>query len=348
MPEQAAIATNQRRYLLLEAIRRMSRTRSWVTQRDLLADLRGQGYDIYKHQILRDLKALAAIHTELECHDNADAEGNPRAGIEYGYRWVSRNPTPETGLSIPEALSLVLVSRHLKQALPASLSGTLQSLFERAETTLTLQQKHSTARWKDLVGIVSPTQPMLPPKISAEIINVVHGALLSEEQIQVTYRNAKNEEEKFTLHPLGIMIREPSIYLIAVVDGHDDPRMFALHRIPSAQRTHMPVSRPGDFVLSDYLETQGNFGLGKLITLKGRVCRHLGMILEETPLSPNQKLGQPDADGWRDLDVKVRDNWQLKWWLLSEGDRIVIKSPLDIRSSLISTASSVISRYKGK
>ena len=50
-------------------------------------------------------------------------------GVEFGYRWVAREAAPETGLSIPEALSLVLVSRHLKQALPATLSGALDKLF---------------------------------------------------------------------------------------------------------------------------------------------------------------------------------------------------------------------------
>ena len=80
MPEQAAIATSQRRNLILEAIRRLSKTRSWVTQRDLLADLKGQGYDVQKHHILRDLKALALIHPEMECHNESDEDGNPKRG----------------------------------------------------------------------------------------------------------------------------------------------------------------------------------------------------------------------------------------------------------------------------
>src|SRR5574343_322199 len=117
MPVQPAIATSQRRYLVLEAIKRLSKTRSWVTQRDIVTDLRGQGYDVRKHHVLRDLKALALIHSELECHNNAADDGVPQKGVEFGYRWVSYNETPETGLSIPEALSLVMVSRYLKQAL---------------------------------------------------------------------------------------------------------------------------------------------------------------------------------------------------------------------------------------
>ena len=348
MPDQAAIATNQRRNLILEAIRRLSKTRSWVTQRDLLVDLNGQGYDVKKHHILRDLKALAQIHPEMECHNESDADGNPKRGVEFGYRWVARDMAPETGLSIPEALSLVLVSRHLKQALPATLSGALSKLFERAEATLDLQQKNGTAHWNDVVGVVTPSQPMLPPKVGNEIIQVVHQALIAKEQFRGVYRNAKGEEEERVFNPLGIMVREPAIYLIAVVDGHQDPRMFAMHRFLSARREHLPAVQPEGFDLNRYLEEQGHFGTGKWLTLKAKVNAHLGMILEETPLGKNQKLGQPDQDDWRGLTVSVRDNWQLRWWLLGQGNRIVLQAPAELAARILSTASSVVSAYHGK
>lgn len=335
MPEQAAIATSQRRNLILEAIRRLSKTRSWVTQRDLLADLKGQGYDVQKHHILRDLKALALIHPEMECHNESDEDGNPKRGVEFGYRWVAREAAPETGLSIPEALSLVLVSRHLKQALPATLSGALEKLFDRAEATLDLQQKNGTAHWKDLVGVISPSQPMLPPKISDQVMQVVHQALIAKEQFKGTYRNVKGEQQLRLLNPLGMMVRGPTIYLIAIVDGYEDPRMFAMHRFTSAERVHLPAFIPEGFELQRYLEEQGNFGSGKWQTLKARVTPHLAMILAETPLGTKQLLGEADGEGWHSLSVRVRDNWQLRWWLLAQGERIVVLSPPETRDRLM-------------
>jgi len=335
MPEQTAIATSQRRNLILEAIRRLSRTRSWVTQRDLLADLKGQGYDVQKHHVLRDLKALIQIHPELECHSESDSEGKAKRGVEFGYRWVARDATPATGLSIPEALSLVLVSRHLKQALPSTLAGALDKLFERAEATLDLQQKNGAAHWKDLVGVVTPSQPMVPPKISEEVTQVVHQALIAREQFKGTYRNVKGEQEERLLHPLGLMVREPAIYLIAIVEGYDEPRMFAMHRFLCAARVHLPISQPKGFTLQHYLEEQGNFGVGKWLTLRARVSPHLAMILGETPLGTNQQLGEADCEGWRDLSVRVRHNWQLRWWLLAQGERIVVLSPTEIRDRLL-------------
>lgn len=345
MPDQTAVATNQRRNLVVEAIRRLSRTRSWVTVQDLVADLKGQGFDVRKHHILRDLKALIQIHPELECHDESDDDGSAKRGIAYGYRWVARDAAPETGLSIPEALSLVLVARHLKQALPATLAGALGKLFERAEATLEIQQKNGTAHWKDLVGVVTPSQPMRPPRVSEEVIQVVHQALIAKEKFRGVYRNAKGEQEERLLNPLGIMVREPSIYLIAVADGYEEPRMFAMHRFESAKREHAPVLEPDGFCLKDYLEAQGNFGTGTWIALKGRVNPNLGMILEETPLGENQTLGEADQNGWRELSARVRDNWQLRWWLLAQGDRIVVSKPDEVVARLISNAEKMSDVY---
>ena len=345
MPEQTAIATSQRRNLILEAIRRLSRNRSWVTQRDLLADLKGQGYDVQKHHVLRDLKALIQIHPELECHNESDSEGNAKRGVEFGYRWVARDATPETGLSIPEALSLVLVSRHLKQALPSTLAGALGKLFERAEVTLDLQQKNGAAHWKNLVGVVTPSQPMLPPRISAEVTQVVHQALIAKEQFKGTYRNVKGEQEERLLNPLGLMVREPTIYLIAIVEGHEEPRMFAMHRFVSAVRVRLPLSQPEGFALQQYLEDQGHFGIGNWLTLKARVSPHLAIILGETPLGTNQQLGEADSDGWRDLSVRVRDNWQFRWWLMAQGERIVVLAPTETRNRLVKSINQLSLMY---
>lgn len=345
MPVQSAIATSQRRNLLLEAIRRLSKTRSWVTQRDLLADLKGQGFDVQKHHILRDLKALAQIHPELECHNDANEDGLPRKGVEYGYRWVSREAVPETGLSIPEALSLVLVSRHLKQALPATLSNSLSKLFERAEETLNLQDKNDTARWKDLVCVVPPAQPMLPAIIDDQVQQVIHQCLITKERFLARYRNSKGEEDERLLSPLGLIARAPSTYLIALSEQNAEPRMYAMHRFLSAERTFAPARELSEFSISAYAEAQGNFGSGHWTTLEGRVNPHLAMILEETPLGKSQRLGAPDAEGWRDISVKVRDNWQLRWWLLAQGRRIFVIAPEELHNMIRSNAKVLAERY---
>lgn len=345
MPTQTAIATQQRRLLILEAVKRLSRSGQWVTQPDLVRDLCSQGYKVEKHHVLRDLKALVSVHQQLECNAEYDSDGNPLRGRAFGYRWVGRDAPPDTGLTIPEALSLVLVARHLKNALPTTLTRALDSLFDRAEKTLDLQKINAEARWKDLIQVVPPTQPLLPPEIANDVLNVVHEALLNGERIEVVYRNAKGKLEKLQLHPLGLMLREPSSYLIALCNNYDDPRPYALHRIQEAKRTYEPGRKPEGFSLADYAVEHGHFGSNKMVTLKARVNQNLGMILTETPLEPRQTFGDEDGTGWRKLSARVRDTWQLRWWILSEGARMVIESPPELKDYVATTAARLVGLY---
>ena len=261
MPGQKAVATQQRRNMILDAVKRLSRSGHWVTQPELVKDMSSQGYSVEKHHVLRDLRALLDIHPQLECNDNS-RDGQPQRGLTYGYRWVGKDAPPETGLSIPEALSLVLVSKHLKQALPSTLTRALDSLFDKAEKTLDIQKANAEARWKDIVHVVPPMQPLTPPTIANDVLNAVHDALLAEEQIAVTYRNASNRKETLVLHPLGILMREPVSYLVALCKDYDDPRLYAIHRIQSAKRTYEPRRKPDGFSMKVYAKEQGHFGLG--------------------------------------------------------------------------------------
>jgi len=330
MPDQKVQATFQRRLQILEAIQRLSRTRSWVKQADILNDLRGQGHAIEKQHVLRDLRALQDTFTQLECNDNP-RDGLPTKGVAYGYRWVAKDAPPETGLSIPEALSLVMVERYLSEALPATLTRALEGLLATARHTLDLQKKNPEARWADKICVVQPTQPLLPPKIADDVINVVHEALLKEEQIEVDYRNWGGKKETLTLHPLGLMQRGPATYLIALCFGYADPRPYPLHRMASAKRLHVDARKKEGFDINDYADEQGHFGSGKMITFKARVRGHLIRILEETKLEAKQTLSKPDAEGWCLLTARVRDTWQLKWWVLAQEKSIEVIQPAALR-----------------
>ena len=321
MTQQKAQSTLQRRLLVLEAVQRLSRTGRWVTQQDIVADLSSQGYAVEKHHVLRDLKALQPIFRQLEVNEN-ERDGAPTKGLAYGFCWRSQSTTPETGLTIAEALSLVMVERYLKDALPQSLTQALHGLFGQAKRTLEFQKQSPEARWAEKICVVQPTQPLIPPFIPEEVSRVVHEALLTEEQFQVNYRNANGDEQELVLHPLGLMQRGPSTYLIAMCFDYEDVRVYPLHRMTEPVRLYQPARKSKGFSIGDYAEEKGHFGSGQLITLKARVSPELALILEETRLESRQKLSKPDPQGWRTLTARVRDTWQLHWWILSQGDRL--------------------------
>ena len=333
MPDQKAIATQQRRLLILESLQRLSRNDRWVPIAEIVNDLRGKGYSIDKHHVRRDLKATQELYMQLECRDH-ERNGLPGKGLPYQYRWYGKDASPATGLTISEALSLVMVERYLSEALPASLTATLNSLFKTAKTTLDLhKQKSLHARWADKVCVVQPTQPLLPPQINEAVVNVVHEALLQEEQIEVAYRNWSGKLENLVLHPLGLMQRGPASYLIAMCFGYDDPRPYPLHRMRSAKRLYLDARKKDGFSIEQYAQEQGHFGSGKIITFKARVRDHLIRVLQETKLEAKQELSEPDAEGWCLLTARLRDTWQLRWWVLAQEKSIEMIRPVGLRIS---------------
>lgn len=333
MPVDKAITTFQRRFLVLDAVRRLSYTGNWVTQPEIVRDLKGQGYAVEKHHVLRDLKALAELFHQLECNDNSRGDTR-RSGLAYGYRWVGKDVVKQTGLAIPEALSLVMVERYLKQALPSTLTRALDSWFEKARNTLRLQSRNEVARWTDKICIVQPTQPLLSPQIPNDVLNVIHEAVLREEQVRVQYRSSGGEPKKLVLHPLGLIQRGPASYLVALAFDYDDVLLYALHRIASAERFHEPARKLEAFNLKEYADEQGHFGTGRRITLKARISPSLATILSETPLSEKQTLSSNDADEWRVITARVKETWQLHWWVLSQGEDIEILRPKSLRAEI--------------
>lgn len=330
MPDQKQLANLQRRIFVLDTLKKLSRTGLWVTQAEIVNELKGNGYGVEKHQIWRDLTELSQIFPQLERNDNSHGEA-PAKGLAYGYRWVGKDAPPETGMTIPEALSLALVQRYLSTALPATLTSALDTWFDAAQRTLELHKKSPTTKWIEKIAVVPPAQPLLAPAISREVLNVVHEAVIKEEQIKVVYRSAGEEEKELVLHPLGLIQRGPVSYLAAGTFQYDDARLYALHRMISAESCHEPIRKPADFKINEYADEQGHFGSGKWLTLKARVSSELGRVLGETRLEEGQILSDPNSDGWVHLTARVRDTWQLRWWILGQSDEIEILAPKALR-----------------
>ena len=341
MPSEKSQATGQRRNLVLETISRLSGiSQRWVTVTEIVQDIKGQGYAVETHNIRRDLKALLAIHAQLEINDNSKAEGGPKNGLAYGYRWVGKDSEPITGITLPEALSLVMVERYLGQSLPVLLTQSLNDIFSKAHQTLELHKKSQVTHWPDKIAVIQPAQTLIPPEIEHQVLAVVHEAILNEQQIQVVYEAANQQErieKTYRLHPLGLIQRGPVSYLAAMANDYEDVFMYALHRIKSAELLTEDSRKNESFNLNEYAKKQGHFGSGELIEFKARLCDHLATILEETPLSESQQITDTDEAGYRKIEATIPSTWQLRWWVLGEGERIEVIEPLALRQEIART-----------
>ena len=164
---------------------------------------------------------------------------------------------------------------------------------------------------------------------------IVNKGLLPDRQMEIAYQRPGDEEAMaLRLHPLGLVQRGPVTYLVATAFTYTDVRLYAVHRITGASVQAEPAHRPDGFSLDDYI-AQGalQFGDGRTIRLVARVSPWLADILTETPLTEDQQL-EPVGEVLR-LTATITDSWQLRWWILSQGQGITVLEPEELRKYII-------------
>lgn len=324
MPSESTRNTLARQWELLKQLPGRGTGKS---ARELAQALSDAGYKVSKRQVERDLVDLSTTFPII-----ADERSKP-----YGWRWEKDVSIDLPGITLSEALSLHLIEETLKPLIPASMMRVIGPRLRLAEKNLKSLPKHQRyGRWPDKVRSLSPTLPFIPPRISADVLETVQLALLEDRQLSAQYQPMESEVPKeYVLHPLALVQCGPVTYLVATAYAYEEPRIFALHRMVSAEFLNEPVKRPKDFDLDQYIRTGGfQFGNGKEIRLKARVGLDLARILTETPLSNDQKISERDKDSRCTLTATIADSWQLRWWVLSQGSAIEVVGPTKLRAGI--------------
>lgn len=309
-----------------------------ITARELSEYMESEGFKVSKRTVERDLISLSEI---FPLHTNERSR-------PYGWSWSKDAESFSLPSMSPlQALTLKLAHDHLATLLPASLLTTLAPYFKCADGVLSSGEGvKKIANWRNKVAVVSPNQPLIPPSIPTEIIEAVHSALLAEQQIEISYTSRDQGETKtYPAHPLGLVQRGAVSYLVATLYDYNDIRMFALHRIKSAQVLEQPAKVPENFDLTEYIR-HGAFGFEESgeIKLVLRFTTEAVEHLKETPLSLDQQI-EPDKPGWMRLKATVADTAQLRWWLMAFGDQVEVLEPANLREEFVSISQSLHGIY---
>ncbi len=341
MPNATTRRTLARQWEILKALPRRG---PGISVADLENLLRAQGFEVTPRTLQRDLVELAGVF-RIECND----KGKP-----FGWRWAEGTALDLSGLTVAEAVSLQLIEQAIRPLLPEAIVQSMAQRFEQARQKLAALDGRRPA-WDAHCRFVSDGAPLQPPRIDEDVLATVQDALGAAEQLLVRYSSAahllsaetglaQDERPAMPLHPLALINRGPVIYLLATSWDYDDPRLFALHRMHSAERTYAPARRPAGFSLDGWLrQNGGQFGQGEHWALRAQVAPELAVILRETPLSPDQQLDA--ASGL--LTATVADTWQLHWWLMSQGDAIEVLAPTALRQRMGEALRRAAARYDG-
>lgn len=296
------------------------------TARELHEQLGNAGHEVGKRTVERDLIELSRIFPIA----------SNEISIPYGWYWTPGARVDFPGIDLAEAVSLGLLEDILRQLIPQNFVDALEGRFSAAAEKLKALPKNRHAKWADLVRYVPPGLPLLKPAIDPVVSQSIQGALLQRQQLQVNYRGLGAENPKeLILHPLAFIQQGERSYLLATTFNYPDALYYALHRIETVQTLAETAKRPSGFSLDEFLaKSGGQFGDGKMISLKANLTENLAEILRETPLSSDQKI--TTRAGKITLTATVKDSWQLNFWILSQGAYITVLKPVLLRKSIIS------------
>ncbi|NBA98258.1 YafY family protein [Pseudomonas sp. R5(2019)] len=334
MPSAKAHTTLSRQW---ELLRQLPNRSPGLTTSELVNRLLDAGFTISKRSIERDLNELSLIFPILR---------NDRS-IPYGWHWRPGACVDLQGISVTEALSLALVEDAIRPLLPASMLKVLDARFAHARQKLEhMAGQNKAARWLDKVASVRPDINLQAPEVPDNILETVQEALLQERQLRCRYYSAHADKtSELTLNPLALVQRGTISYLIATAQSYADVRQFAVHRLRDASVLPSTVIGLDTFDLHEYLNSDAlQFGTREKIALKAWVSDSLARFIRETPLSSDMTL-TPLEDG-HCLQATVSNSRQLRWWLLSQGDGLIVEAPESLREQIAQTLESAAAQYR--
>jgi predicted DNA-binding transcriptional regulator YafY len=299
--------------MALELLKRIPATR-WVTIKDVQAELQEQD-----ERFIRSERNYQKMFRKLVNEGLIDEDDSSKPH-RFKSNETSRRLTVRS-LNAKEALLLTLAEQQLRPLLPAKLMKSMDSFFIEARSQLSEKAPPQLEReWLTKVRTISTTQPLLPPKVDAEVFEQVSNALFANQWLDLTYKNANSKKAtNYKVMPLGLVQQGPRMYLACRFDGYDDNRSLALHRLLSAKASTLTFEHPKNFDLSQVNEDLSfSDGPPKMVRLSFTIEKANGLHIVECPLSKDQQVVERE-DGY-EITATVPDTDVLDRWLMGFGD----------------------------
>ena len=128
--------------------------------------------------------------------------------------------------------------------------------------------------------------------------------------------------------------------LIFPLERNDKSIPFGWHWSAKAVGEHR-----GNFDLQGYLRGETlQPAQGDGLQLQAWVSDQVARQLREMPLSADMQLTALEQ-GHR-LQATLEDGWALRWWVLSQGDGVMVEQPDQLRDEIAKTLSNAVALYQ--
>ncbi|BBN60632.1 helix-turn-helix transcriptional regulator [Hydrogenovibrio marinus] len=319
---------------LLQAIPRYPHTKSTTNLRIILKQ---GGFDVSMRMLQRDLDKLSYAFPII-CDDSSKP-------YQWSFEESFQSSLP--ALDTTAALVWVLAEEHLRHLLPSIAMEKLNPTFEQAKRFLDAQPNNQYGNWRAKIKALPNGKALIPAKIDEAIWHNVSEAVLSGVVVIVDYLSRESGEVKSRkLHPLGLVDRHTTTYLVAWAEEYAEIRQFAVHRIQSIELTNVPVKVLDDFSIANYAQS-GAFDMpidNQSISLEILIDNKVAWHLKETPISQDQIITETDDPTRQHLKATVSNDEQTQWWLMGFGSKVEVLAPKEWREAIYQHALTIIQR----
>lgn len=293
----------------------------------------------------------AALAEELEVSERTarrDLDGLALAGVPVysqpgrggGWELVGGARTDLSGLTADEARALFLLAgpaaatpevraalRKLVRALPA----TFRAHAEAAAAAVV----RDAAGW-DHVERAAPVH-----------LEALQRAVIDGVQVVLGYRRRDGEVSERTVHPLGLVVKGGTWYLVG--DTTAGLRTFRVSRVRSVTPTDRPLERPAGFDLAEaWRSIVTAVDAERLpVTVRLRTDEVIVDVLRYM-FGNRIEAGEPDGGGRVDVELRAESELMVARQLAGFADRIEVTSPAAVRDELADIGRGLLRRHAGR
>ncbi|GAA1510851.1 WYL domain-containing protein [Dactylosporangium maewongense] len=299
----------------------------------------------------REQVTAAEVSRELEVSERTarrDLDALAMAGVPVysmqgrggGWRLVGGARTDLSGLTASEARALFLVAGPASAATPA-VKAALRKLVRALPEPFRVQAEAAAA------SLVTDPQRWGSSRIerrAPRFLDELQDAVIRGVQVRLGYVDGNGTETERTVHPLGIVAKGPSWYLVAHTEA--GRRTFRIDRVSSADPTGDPVHRPGDFDLAaSWREIADEVERRRTPLEIQAVCTPSGIGRLRMMLGDRLEVGGSTADGRIEVVIRGYNEYALAGELAGMVEWLEVTGPPGVRDHLAAIGNALVERY---
>jgi predicted DNA-binding transcriptional regulator YafY len=299
----------------------------------------------------REQVTAAEVALELEVSERTarrDLDALAQAGVPVystqgrggGWRLVGGARTDLSGLTASETRALFLVAGPAATSTPA-VKAALRKLVRALPAPFRDQAEAAATS-----VVVDPRQwgssqvERRPPRYLDEL----QEAVIRGVQVRLGYVDRTGSETERTVHPLGIVAKGPTWYLVSNTDA--GRRTFRIDRVSTVEFTDEPVHRPEGFDLAESWREIADEVDRKRSPIEAQaVCTPDGIGMLRMILGGRLDVGGSTPDGRIEVVIRGHNEYALAGELAGLVEWLEITGPQGVRDHLASIGGALVARY---